>query len=185
LFPPGLNADRAPQLKAGVMRFCHSGFMPILVLICFVLASVPSFSVREESVAVAAPDITWVKFDEYSNIRFAEEKRRLNDFVTQLRGQRTATAYIVGHAGRRSCKGEAQARAERAKKYLIRSGGIEASRIRMIDAGYWEEWTIELYIGPRNAPPLTAEILKTFQSTIPPEQAQIVRNCAGKFSGLH
>ena len=70
--------------------------MRILVLICFVLLSVPSFSAREES--VAAPDITYVKFDEYSNIRFAEEKHRLNDFVTQLWRQRTTNAYTVVHA---------------------------------------------------------------------------------------
>jgi hypothetical protein len=158
--------------------------MRILVLICFVLLSVSSFSAIEDPVAVAAPDLTWVKFDEYSNIRFAEEKRRLDDFVTQLRGQSIATGYIVVHAGRRSCRGEAHARAERVKRYLIRSGRIEASRIRTIDAGHWEDWTIELYIGLLN-PPLTAKILKGFQRTLPPEQVQIVRNCVGKFSGLH
>jgi hypothetical protein len=159
--------------------------MAELLLFCCLLSLPFSFSAMEGSIGVSAPDIIWVKFDEYSNIRFAEEKRCLDDFVTQLHAQKTATAYIVAHAGRRSCKGEAQARAERVRQYLVRSRRIRASRIRIIDAGYSEEWTIELYIGPLNAPPLTADIIKRSHSQLPPEQVRIVRNCVGKFYGLH
>jgi hypothetical protein len=156
---------------------------PLILIFCFLPLGLASAAGERLGVGSVA-DVIWAKFDEYSNIPFTKEKQRLKNFDQQLRAESTATAYIVAHAGRLSCEGEAQARAERVKQYLIRTGHIEASRIRIIDAGYKEQWLIELYIGPLNAPPLTANIIRNTHSEVPPEQLQIVRNCVGKFSGV-
>jgi hypothetical protein len=41
---------------------------------------------------------------------------------------------------------EAQWRAERAKRYLVRKGGFDPNRIVTIDGGYRETYMIELYL---------------------------------------
>lgn len=87
-----------------------------------------------------------IKFDEYGNISFNNEKARLNDFALQLQAQPDTQAYIIAYGGRRSCVQEAQVRAERAKNYLVNTRGIEASRIVTVDGGYREEVTVELFI---------------------------------------
>jgi len=142
----------------------------------------PSFPAKGRLVPPPSSDVIWQKFDEYRNIPFVKEKQRLTDFVTQLRADRNATAYIVSHAGRHSCKGEAQKRAERVRRYLIHSGRIQAGRIRIIDGGYQEQWMIELYIGPLGAPILTPDIIKESRSQLPREQVRIFGNCDSKFS---
>ena len=159
--------------------------MRTLALICCLVALIPSFRAKEGSAGVRAPDHFWIKFDEYSNLPLKEERVRLGKFITQLRAEKSSTAYIVAHAGRRSCEGEAKARADRVRKYLIRSGRIEASRIRTIDAGHQDEWSIALYTAPPNAPELTPDIIKASEWQLAPEQVQTVRNCKGKFYGKH
>jgi hypothetical protein len=152
-----------------------------LIVICSLLALPTAFEARNWTVSNPPLDVIWAKFDEYGGISSKKEKFRLKNFVIQLRGWKTSAAFIVAHAGRRSCKGEAQARADRVKKYLIESGGIEANRISTIDAGYREEWTIELYLAPREAPPLTLEIIKWSHSGLRPDQVQILGHCKREF----
>ena len=155
----------------------------LLLIYCF-LALVPSFPATKGLVAVMVQDVMWWKFDEYSNVSFSKEKQRLKGLITRLRAEGTSTAYIVVNAGRRSCKDEAQARAERVKQYLIRFGSINARRIRTIDAGYQEEWGVALYVAASDYPPLTADFIKKPDLQLPPGQVHILP-CVGKFSGRH
>ena len=122
-----------------------------------------------------------MKFDEYGGISSKKEKLRLKNFVIQLREWKSSNAFIVAHAGRRSCKGEAQARASRIKKYLVQSGGIEASRINTIDAGYEEEWSIELFVAPHGVPLLTLADLKGARAELQADQVQIRGECKREF----
>jgi hypothetical protein len=133
------------------------------------------------NVSIPPPDVIWAKFDEYGGISSKNEKLRLKNFVIQLREWKNSNAVIVAHAGRRSCKGEAQARADRVKKYLVQSGGIEASRISTIAAGYEEEWSIELFVAPRGVPPLTSADVKGVRHEVPDDQLQILANCKREF----
>src|SRR6185295_14720076 len=57
-----------------------------------------------------------VKFDEYGNIKFNDEKARLDNYAIQLQNQPGSQGYIIAYG---SCEGEAQARADRAKDYLV------------------------------------------------------------------
>ena len=96
------------------------------------------------------------KFDEYGNIKRNDEKARLDNFANELQANPGAQGYIIGYGGRTSRPGEGQARADRAKDYLVTSRGIDAGRLVTVDGGYKEEPTTELWIVPSGAAPPTA-----------------------------
>ncbi len=89
-----------------------------------------------------------VKFDEYGDIRFNDEKARLDNYAIQLQNQPGATATIIAYG---TCEGQGQARADRAKNYLVNTRGIEASRITAIDGGCRSDLTVQLWIVPTGA----------------------------------
>jgi PKD domain-containing protein len=93
------------------------------------------------------------KFDEYGNIRFNDEKARLDNYAIQLQNQPGAQGYIVAYG---SCAGEAQARADRAKDYLVNTRQIDAGRLVTIDGGCRSDLTVELWIVPTGATPPAA-----------------------------
>src|SRR6185295_5101468 len=66
---------------------------------------------------VRPPPKTPVKFDEYGDIKFNDEKARLDNYAIQLQNDPAAQGYILAYG---SCAGEAQARADRAKDYLVK-----------------------------------------------------------------
>jgi hypothetical protein len=97
---------------------------------------------------VKPPPAQPVKFDEYGNIRFNDEKARLDNYAIQLQNQPGSTATIIAYG---SCEGEAQTRADRAKDYLVNTRGIEAGRITTVDGGCRSDLTVQLWIVPQGA----------------------------------
>ena len=96
------------------------------------------------------------KIDEYGNIRFNDEKARLDNFAIELQNDPTSQGYLICYGGRRGRAGEAQRRCDRAKDYLVTTRGISADRIVTVDGGYRENLTVELWIVPQGATPPTA-----------------------------
>ncbi len=94
------------------------------------------------------------KFDEYGNIRFNDEKARLDNFAIQLQNEPTSQGYIIGYG---SCDAEGQNRANRAKDYLVNTRGIDSGRIVVVDGGCMPELKVELWIVPSGATPPAAE----------------------------
>lgn len=94
-----------------------------------------------------------VKFDEYGNIKFNDEKARLDNYAIQLQNQPGSQGYIIAYG---SCAGEAQARADRAKDYLVNTRGIDASRLVTVDGGCRSDLAVELWVVPTGATPPTA-----------------------------
>jgi hypothetical protein len=88
------------------------------------------------------------KFDEYGDIRFNDEKARLDNYAIQLQNDPSATGTIVAFG---NCEGQAQARADRAKDYLVNTRGIDAGRLTTVDGGCREELVVELWIVPSGA----------------------------------
>jgi K319L-like, PKD domain len=88
------------------------------------------------------------KFDEYGNIRFNDEKARLDNYAIQLQNEPGSTGTIIAYG---SCAGEAQARADRAKDYLVNTRGIEAGRITTVDGGCRADLTVQLWVVPTGA----------------------------------
>jgi hypothetical protein len=88
------------------------------------------------------------KFDEYGNIRFNDEKARLDNYAIQLQNDPTASGTIIVYG---TCNGEAQQRGDRAKDYLVNTRGIEAGRITVVDGGCRSDLTVQLWIVPSGA----------------------------------
>ncbi|HKP73768.1 MAG TPA: hypothetical protein VJT82_12570, partial [Pyrinomonadaceae bacterium] len=95
-------------------------------------------------------------FDTYGKIARNDEKARLDNYAVALQNDPGAQGYIIGYGGRRGRAGEAQARADFAKNYLVNSRGIDPGRLVTVDGGYREEAATELWIVPSGATPPTA-----------------------------
>ena len=102
---------------------------------------------------VRAPNPPAVKFDEYGNIKFNDEKARLDNYAIQLQNQPGSQGYIVAYG---SCAGEAEARAQRAKDYLVNTRGIDAGRLVTVDGGCRSDLAVELWVVPTGATPPAA-----------------------------
>jgi len=107
------------------------------------------------------------KFEEYDQICEETEKAYLDFFSMQMKDP-DLIAYIVFYGGRcySSCeidyprhrphyprRGEAEQRAGRIKPYLIETRGIDENRIFVVNGGFRESWTAELWLAPKGAPP--------------------------------
>jgi hypothetical protein len=88
------------------------------------------------------------KFDEYGNIRFNDEKARLDNYAIALQNEPTAQGTIIAYG---TCDEEGQKRAQRAKDYLVNTRGIDAGRIVVVDGGCMPELKVELWIVPSGA----------------------------------
>jgi len=102
---------------------------------------------------IKPPPAVCRKFDEYGNIRFNDEKARLDNYAIQLQNEPTAQGYIIGYG---SCDAEGLTRANRAKDYLVNTRGIDAGRITVIDGGCMAELKVELWVCPSGATPPAA-----------------------------
>jgi len=149
-----LNADRAPQLKAGVAGFLN-GMQTLFLLaaLAFNFNGSDPISIQRET----------AKFDEFGDVCCGEEKARLDNFAVALQNVPEARGFIVFYGGRRQSypfchssrkrlprRGEAQARAERLKPYLLHGWStLDPRRVVVIDGGYRETWSAELWIMPK------------------------------------
>lgn len=109
--------------------------------------------------------------DKYNDLPPKAEIKRLDDFAVALKSHPDSVAYILAYGSRRSCFGEAKARADRAKHYLLRWHNIAADRAVAMDGGYNQELTVELWIGVKGGPPLSA------LPTVDEKEVQLVGDC--------
>jgi hypothetical protein len=93
------------------------------------------------------------KFDEFPNLAFDDQKARLDNLAIELANSQDSTGYVIVYSGRASRPGQAQRLGERAKGYLVRTRGVDASRITIIDGGYREADEFEIWIVPQGAQP--------------------------------
>lgn len=108
---------------------------------------------RSCSFTVVAPPVPGCAiFDQYNDLRFNDEKARLDNFAIQLQQQPDTTGYYAIWG---SCEGEGQRRADRAIDYLVNTRGIDASRLKtVVDANCRETLTVELHICPPGQNPV-------------------------------
>ena len=105
---------------------------------------------------VIEPPISPRKVDEYGDIRFDEEKIRLDQFAAELRNDPSAEGHLLCYGGRRSRAGEAQRRCDRAKNHLVNTRDMDTARIVTVDAGRREGPAVELWLVPSGATPPAA-----------------------------
>ena len=103
---------------------------------------------RSCSFSVKPKEIGCRKFDEYSDLRFNDEKARLDNFAIQLQQEPGSQGYYVIFG---SCDGEADQRSTRAIDYLVNNRGIDRGRVTVVNGGCRETLTVELWICPTGA----------------------------------
>jgi hypothetical protein len=94
-------------------------------------------------------------FDTYSNIRFVDERARLDNFSIWLREQPQMKGYIVVYASKDFPSSKAKRRAQRARDYLVKVQALDPKKIGVVDGGHREQFLIELYILPADVGPPT------------------------------
>lgn len=109
-----------------------------------------------------------LRFDEYGNLSFSDEKARLDNFAIQLQNVEKASGLILVYAGRKATFGEAQIRANRARDYLINVRGINPERVKTVDGGFREDLTVQLYIVPEGMSPPSAN------PTVDPSEVELI-----------
>ncbi|MGB8506851.1 MAG: hypothetical protein WCD76_00465, partial [Pyrinomonadaceae bacterium] len=96
------------------------------------------------------------RFDEFPSIAFDDDKARLDNLAIELQNNPGATGYIVVYAGRTSRAGTADGLGARARNYLVQTRGLSANRVAVINGGYRENSTYEIWLVPQGAEPPTA-----------------------------
>jgi hypothetical protein len=90
------------------------------------------------------------KFDGFGDVNCEDEMAHLDNLAVQLQTEPGTVGHIIVYGGRSGRRGEARARASRMKTYLVKNRGVDASRILVIDGGYRENLTVEIWMWPRS-----------------------------------
>jgi hypothetical protein len=93
------------------------------------------------------------EFDECNNCTFDDQKARLDNLAVELQNDPTTRAYIIAYGGRTSPLGQVEVLMTRAREYLTSQRGIDGSRFTVVNGGFREEDSVELWIVPSGATP--------------------------------
>ena len=88
-------------------------------------------------------------FDQYGAIRWPDEQARLDNFAIELQRDEKLVGYILVFESVGGCAGEAQARAIRAKRYVVEHRGVAWNRVIWRIEGYLEDISTILQPAPR------------------------------------
>jgi hypothetical protein len=152
------------------MRFSVIDMRSLLLLILLIL---PSIAAGQEPPARQPRIADPVKFDEWGDLPFTDEAARLDNAAIQLRNQPGFILYLVLHAAKRSCVGEARSRGVRAKNYLVRYRHVNPRQVVWIDAGYRDYFVTDVWIWPPNMQPPA----KMHEDMVSPNQLRLDRHC--------
>ncbi|MET0621680.1 MAG: hypothetical protein ABW250_01735 [Pyrinomonadaceae bacterium] len=86
------------------------------------------------------------KLDDYGKLRYCSETARLDNFAITLRNEPGSKAYLLVYMGRDDMPAWKDGLLRRAADYLVESRRLDASRVKVVFAGYREERTIELWV---------------------------------------
>ena len=111
-------------------------------------------------------------FDQYGAIRWEDEKARLDNFAIHLQNVERLIGYIVVVNVVGGCPGEAQARAIRAKRYVVEHRGVAWNRVIWKVEGYLPDLSTTLVLAP-------PEIILPWplRYTFPGQDGPLTRKC--------
>ena len=120
-------------------------------------SSDPSCAQSAQAASVITPlpktVIVAQEFDECNNCTFDDQKARLDHFAVALQNEPGTRAYIIAYGGRKSPLSQVEVLMSRARDYLITQRGIDASRLTVVNGGFREEDSVELWMVPSGAKP--------------------------------
>jgi hypothetical protein len=115
----------------------------------------PTCRQSAQSVAVVtAPErkvIVAREFDECDNCTFDDQKARLDNLAVELQNDPSTKAYIIAYGGRYSPIAQVEMLMKRSRDYIVEQRGIDASRLVVVNGGFREEDSVELWIVPAGA----------------------------------
>ena len=118
-------------------------------------SSDPACAQSAQAVSVITPlpktVIVAQEFDECNSCTFDDQKARLDHLAVALQNEPSTRAYIIAYGGRTSPLGQIEVLMSRARDYLITQRGIDASRLTIVNGGYREEDSVELWLVPSGA----------------------------------
>jgi hypothetical protein len=97
------------------------------------------------------PPVVSRKVDEFPSIAYDDDKARFDNFAIEMQSNPDAQGYIIAYSGRTSRAGQAQRLSDRARSYLTGTRGVDAARLVIVDGGYRDADTYELWIVPQGA----------------------------------
>jgi len=118
-------------------------------------SSDPSCAQSAQAVSIIAPIkkivIVAREFDECVNCTFDDQKARLDNLAVELQNDPSTRAYIIAYGGRMSPVGQVEKLMSRARDYIVKQRGIDASRLVVVNGGFREEDSVELWVVPSGA----------------------------------
>lgn len=118
-------------------------------------SSDPSCAQSAQAVSIIAPikkvAIVAREFDECNKCTFDDQKARLDNLAVELQNDPSTRAYVIAYGGRMSPVGQVEKLMSRARDYLVTQRGIDASRLSVVNGGFREDDSVELWIVPSGA----------------------------------
>lgn len=118
-------------------------------------SSDPACAQSAQAVSIIAPikkvAIVAREFDECLNCTFDDQKARLDNLAVELQNDPSTRAYIIAYGGRMSPLGQVERLMKRARDYIVMQRGIDASRLVVVNGGFREEDSVELWVVPSGA----------------------------------
>lgn len=115
----------------------------------------PSCAQSAQAVSLIAPlekkVIVAQEFDECNSCSLNDQKARLDNLAVELQNDPSTRAYIIAYGGRMSPLGQVEKLMTRAREYLTAHRGIDASRLTVVNGGFREDDSVELWIVPSGA----------------------------------
>ena len=107
----------------------------------------PCFPAEDESIYTTKP------FDAFSGQPLENALALLDNFAIELTNGPEWKGYVVVYAGKRSSPRAVRRYARSLRRHLAVRRGVPAGRFMMMDGGYRDELTVELYLFRHDMPP--------------------------------
>ena len=118
-------------------------------------SSDPACAQSAQAVSIIAPIekkmIVAQEYDECNNCSLDDQKARLDNLAVELQNDPSTRAYIIAYGGRMSPLGQVERLMKRTRDYLVTQRSIDASRLTVVNGGFREEDSVELWIVPSGA----------------------------------
>lgn len=150
-------------------------FILLITVVALLRVSMPS----QEPCPVDYPCGGIPRWSEHGNVRWRDERARLDNLASQYKKSPNHVIYFLVYAGMRSCKDEARLRALRAKKYLVQHHSIPPKSISLRDGGFLPELSFEIWLLRQDQPSPEPHRFMT----IDPAALKSQQNCTGYRQG--
>jgi len=166
---PLINIRWRSRLNAGVMR-CNPMLLFVIGDEAMKIARTFFLSLSLILICLSNATAEPRKIDSFGAINCEDEMARLDNFALEIQNSPEAQAYISVYGGRRDTRrNEVRARLSRIRYYLLNNRMIASDRIILVNGGYRERFTVELWIRPRG------EVAPVATPTVQPRDVRFKR----------